>query len=105
MSKSASISKGPLNVPKYFFWEYKYDRIDWHKERVEIMQRVLERGNTGDYEELVKFYGRRKVINSLKNKITFLPREVMEDVSVYFKIDIKDLRCYILKQSSQGHWM
>jgi hypothetical protein len=98
-------SKGPLNVPKRYFWEFNYDRIDWDKEGVAIIQRVLERGTPGDYEELVKYYGRRKILHSLKKKINYLRADVMEVVSAYFKIDITQLRCYTLKQSRQGHWI
>jgi len=104
-TKPIDVNNVTLNVPRWFFWEYVYDRIDWHKERVAIIQRVLERGTTREYDELVKFYGRRKIINALKNKINFLSDQTIQEVSAYFNIDTKELRCYTRKQSNRGHWI
>jgi hypothetical protein len=101
-NKSSNI---PLNVPRKYFWEYDYPRIDWKREAESIIQRVLERGNSRDYGELVKYYGKDRIVNSLKNEINSMPDEIIVDVCAYFKIDAKELRCYIRKQSRNTHWL
>jgi len=104
-SKQLKSSNLPLNVPKKYFWEYDYPRINWKREADSIIQRVLERGNHRDYEELVKYYGLKKIIHSLKNEINSMPDEIIADVCAYFKIDATEVRCYIRKQSRKTHWL
>src|SRR6187399_1000539 len=102
--KKSILLKGVLNVPKYFFWELDYEKIDWKKKHATgIIERVLQRGSEEHYQELVKFYGRRKILYALRHKINSMPDEIIVDICAYFKIDAKELKCYIRKRSNPGH--
>ena len=89
-------------VPKRLFWEYNCDKIDWQKEATGIIQRVMERGTQAEWKELVRFYGERDVIYSLKNEINSLPDEVISEVCAYFKLVPTELKCYTRKLSKPG---
>lgn len=90
---------------KRLFWDYDYDRIDWQRDAAGIIERVVERGTHEEWEELILFYGKFKVVQSLKSEIRFLPDEIITDVCQFFKLQPEDLLCYIRKQSHPGHWL
>ena len=95
--------QGP-NLHKRLFWEYDFDRIDWQKESVGIIGRVIERGTEQEWKELIRYYSEQTVISTLKNDIKFLPDYSINDVCHYFKLKPEELLCYIRKQSRPGHW-
>lgn len=53
---SASVSGAP-NIRKILFWDTDFDKIDWGRYRSAVIQRVLERGNKDEINEIVRFYG------------------------------------------------
>jgi hypothetical protein len=93
------------NLDKRWFWDFDYDQIDWQASYKSIIERIIERGNKQEWEELIRFYGRDKVINALKNEILFLPDYAIENVCQYFPIRKEEMKCYIRKQSRPGHWI
>lgn len=92
------------NFPKRLFWEYRFDEINWKKEADAVIDRVIERGSRVEWDELIRFYGKRKVLYTIKYKITHLPDEIIKEVCAYFKLKQDDLLCYLRKQSRRGHW-
>lgn len=93
------------NLPKILFWDWNFDKIDWKKGYLSIIDRVIERGNNEEWEELIRYYGRPKVIKALKSEIRYLPDYAIEKVCSYFKLKKEDLACYARKQSRPGHWI
>jgi hypothetical protein len=93
------------NLDKMLFWDWRYDEIDWQKTYRSVIERVLERGTKEDVNEIIRFYGKPKVVNALRNEIKFLPDYAIQDVTRYFDIKKEELACYIRKQSRQGHWI
>lgn len=93
------------DLKKRLFWEYDYEHIDWQKEVVGIIERVIERGTHEEWDELVRFYGKQKVIAVLKNNIRFLPDEIIADACEYFQLKPDVLLCYTRKQLQKGHWI
>lgn len=93
------------NLPKRLFWEFRYEEIDWIKEYAAVIERIIERGTEPEWEELIKFYGKDKIVNTLINETNYLPDEIMEDVCQYFKLTHHQLKCYARKQSFPQHWI
>jgi len=87
-----------------FFWEFSYDRIDWNASAATIIQRILERGMPEHWQELKRFYGEKKIISALKEKITYLPDEIIEEASESFNLNKSDMLCYRRKQASVKLW-
>jgi plasmid maintenance system antidote protein VapI len=48
------------------FWDTDISRIDWQRQCRAVIQRVYERGNEQEKNEIVRFYGRTKVLITLK---------------------------------------
>ncbi len=93
------------DVNRAWFWDTDYDSIDWQKAYRPVIARIIERGNEKEWEELIRFYGRPKVIGALRNEIKFLPDYAIEKVCRYFPIKKEEMLCYIRKQSRPGHWI
>ena len=54
---------------KALFWDTQLEGIDWNTNKRAVIQRVLERGNEEEIQELINFYGKQtisKVIQSIK---------------------------------------
>lgn len=92
-------------LPKVLFWEFDYDRIDWTRSYKTIMERVLDKGNEAEWEELIRFYGKDKVVYALKNEITYLSDMTTDAVCKYFQLSNQELKCYTKKQLNQGRWI
>ena len=50
------------------FWDTDINRIDWEKHAKFVIQRVFERGNEAEKEEITRFYGLEKVNAVLNQK-------------------------------------
>jgi hypothetical protein len=87
------------NLPKRLFWEFKYADIDWLKEYASVIERVIERGTESEWNQLIRFYGKDKVVNTLKNETNYLPVEIIDDVCKYFNLSKTQLKCYTRRQS------
>jgi plasmid maintenance system antidote protein VapI len=48
------------------FWDTNMNKIDWQKQKRAVIQRIFERGNDIEKEEITRFYG-SKTINSILN--------------------------------------
>ncbi|MBC6113220.1 hypothetical protein H7U22_22680, partial [Pedobacter sp. CCM 8938] len=90
------------DLPRVLFWDLDFDKLDWNRNYRTIMERVLDKGSPKDWEEMIRFYGREKVINALKNDITYLSDITMDAVCEYFQLSKEKLRCYTKKQLNQG---
>lgn len=53
---SASVTGVPT-IRKMLFWDTDFDKIDWGLYRKAVIQRVFERGNEEEKEEIIRFYG------------------------------------------------
>ncbi len=93
------------DLPKVLFWDFDFDKVDWNRSYRTIIERVLDKGDSRDWEEMIKFYGRENVIKALKTDITYLSDMTMEAVCKYFQLSKEKLRCYTKKQLHQGHWI
>jgi hypothetical protein len=95
----------PPKLNKRLLWEFRYSEIDWSKEYSATIERVIERGAEEEWEELIRFYGREKVVNTLKYETNYLADEIIQEVCRYFNLQPSQLKCYIRKQSLPRHWI
>ncbi len=60
--------KNPLigKVRKSIFWDTNFNKIDFIKNKRSVIQRILERGNEIEINELVKLYGKPTIKEELK---------------------------------------
>jgi hypothetical protein len=80
-------------------------KFNWNTSYKTIIERVLHRGSSKEWEEMIKLYGRENVVHALENEITYLSETTMEAVCDYFQLTKEKLKCYTKKHSNQGHWI
>ncbi|MBS1664888.1 MAG: plasmid maintenance system antidote protein [Bacteroidetes bacterium] len=59
-----------LPAPKLrpiLFWDTEPEKIDWQKQKKAVIQRVFERGNADEKDEIIRYYGKDKVEEILSN--------------------------------------
>ena len=49
------------------FWDTDIKKIDWHRQRRAVIERILERGNDQEKAEIIRFYG-DSVVSGFKKK-------------------------------------
>ena len=93
------------NLPKFLFWEFDYEKMDWQRGYLTVMERVIENGDQNHWEEMVRFYGLKKVLKALREEITYLSNHGVAAVYKYFHLSKQELKCYSKKQSQKEHWI
>lgn len=48
-------------IRRVLFWDTTFDRIDWDKHKRAVIERVFERGNEEEKEEIIRFYGKATI--------------------------------------------
>ncbi len=92
-------------LERKWFWDFDYDKMDWQASYKTVIARIIERGGDKEWEELIRFYGKDRVIQALKNDIPFLPDYAISEASHYFSIPKEQMLCYTRKRSRPGHWI
>lgn len=52
---------------RVIFWDTRIEKIDWQRQQRAVIQRVFERGNQKEKDEMIRFYGVEQVNEILKN--------------------------------------
>ncbi|RFZ85625.1 hypothetical protein DYU05_08525 [Mucilaginibacter terrenus] len=90
-------------LSKQAFWDVDMNNIDYEKHAVHIVEKVIERGKTEDFDNLLKYYGFDKVAKLA------LQANWLSDISInfcctLFKVHPTDFKCYEKKRLNQQHW-
>jgi hypothetical protein len=104
VSKPVIAVEGP-DLHKRLFWEFDYDRIDWKYQYRMVIERIIQRGTKGEWEEIIKYYSLEKVVKTLKEEVSYLPDYIIKEVCDYFNVQPQELKCYTRKQSMPQHWI
>lgn len=60
--KRSNASQPDLNkLRRALFWDTDFDKIDWQQQKRAVIQRIFERGNSEEKEEITRFYGAETV--------------------------------------------
>ncbi|MGE6397079.1 DUF6922 domain-containing protein [Chryseobacterium scophthalmum] len=71
-----------------------------------IIFRIVERGGQEEMDEIIHFYGREKVINTISNEIYFLTDFAIDRAIAFFPFLTKEeLYCYFNRKDKPYHWI
>ncbi|MCX2680959.1 hypothetical protein OOZ15_13480 [Galbibacter sp. EGI 63066] len=104
MTQESSDKKGP-NLPRRLFWEFRYEKMDWVKAYRTVIGRVVERGNEEEWEEMLRYYGKSKVVETLKNETNYLTDRAIRLAEERLGVKPEELKAYWRKRSRPGHWI
>lgn len=89
-----------------FFWEFDIKAMDFDKAYKTIIGRIIERGGQEEVDELIRFYGREKVIKALKEDILFLPNYGIDNAIAFFpELKKEEMTCYRNRKDKPYHWL
>jgi len=92
-----------INFSEHLFWDVDKESIDFEKNDVFMIGRVIQYGYFSDWKKLIQLYG----YNRIKEKVVQL--RSLDDISLHFvsnlfKIPLIDFRSYTLKQTEENYW-
>jgi len=85
------------------FWDINKRNIDSENSMVLIIERVLSRGNMDEFRQLIKFYTKEELADSVV-KIVYLDSRTLNFISTYLNIPKKNFKCYTKRQSVLTYW-
>ena len=50
-------------IRKHLLWEYEWESVDFSRLATVVIERVIERGNPYEWQEIVNFYGVDKILS------------------------------------------
>lgn len=68
---------------KVLFWDTNLNSIDWENQKQAIIQRVLERGNATEIEELINFYGKASIAAEIKKIKNVRIKEFYQNINQF----------------------
>jgi len=75
------------------FWDIDYKKIDYTRGFKFVIQRVFERGNKEQIEEIIRFYGKNRVIEVIQSAHCLFYIAI-ENATKYLSIDKNSIQCY-----------
>lgn len=67
--KQAAASPDLTQIRKVLFWDTNINTIHWDKYKQAVIKRVFERGNEPEKNEIIRFYGKQTVEETLRTHV------------------------------------
>lgn len=58
--------KDKPNIPVSLLWEYDHSTFNYDRSYKIVIERVLERGNLEGWREIVRYYGKDKILETIE---------------------------------------
>lgn len=91
-----------MNWSKRLFWDIDISTLDSEKHSRFIIERILQRGDLGDWSELKRTYGIKRIKDEAI-KIRALDGKTLALLSVILDVPKEQFRCYSQIQSMRKH--
>ncbi|KFC20071.1 DUF6922 domain-containing protein [Chryseobacterium sp. FH1] len=89
-----------------FFWDTDFNLLDWETAYVPIITRIIERGGQNEIDEIIKYYGREKVENTIRHEIHFLANYAIRRAIEFFpELKKEEMHCYLNRKDKPYHWI
>lgn len=84
--------KRKISLNKNLFWDIEFRDLNYQKDDVFIVKRVLNYGNEKDYKEIKRVYGLQKIKNIAK-KIDYINKKSVNFWSIVLNIPLNSFKC------------
>ncbi len=91
-------------ISKRAFWDVNFDKLDFEKSSLFIMQKVFNYGSWDDQVLLMRFYG----LDRIKNEITqasYLRQPVLSFLCTILQLQKNEFECYRKMQLNPLPWI
>ncbi len=80
-------------LSKYLFWDCDIDLLDPNIDKKLILERVFSRGTENDEREVLNYYG-KDVIKNTVSEIKYFDKKTLNYLSIIFNIPKEEFKCY-----------
>jgi hypothetical protein len=92
-----------MQLSKSTFWDSDLSNVDFEKSASFIISRILMRGGLDEWNEVRRFYGDEKILQSLL-RVRYLDKKSLNFVSNFYHTPKEKFRCYNYQQLNQVPW-
>ncbi len=86
-----------------YFWDVDINKLDASSSKRLIIERVFSLGKLEEMIELIQFYGKKEVVDTLKN-INYLDPKTLNFVAKLFNQPKSSFKCYSRTPLTLRHW-
>lgn len=91
------------NISKRVFWDVDFESLDYDKDRLFIIDKVMNYGLWDDFVATLRYYGKEVVRREIL-KSPYLKKDVLNFLCFYFDLQPSDFECYTRRQLQEPHW-
>jgi hypothetical protein len=100
MSPKNSIISG---LKPQYFWDVDFSALNETSSIRLIIERVFTLGEVHEMNQVIGYYGRKKVFDMLSN-LPYIDPKTLNFIAKLFNKPVKAFKCYQLQQSNPQHW-
>lgn len=100
MTKKTNILK---KINPGYFWDIDISNIDLSSAKRLIIERVFNLGNLDEMASLLRYYGKREIIDALA-QLNYLEPKTLNFVAKLFNKPKSNFKCYSRTPSILRHW-
>ena len=91
------------SISKKAFWDISFDKLDFEKSSLFVMQKVFNYGNWDDQIGVLRYYGKDRIKKEII-KASYLRQPVLSFLCTILQLQKTDFECYIKMQSNPLPW-
>lgn len=85
------------------FWDVSFEKLDFEKSSLFIMQKVFNYGSWADQMELLRFYGSDRIRNEI-TAASYLRKPVLSFLCTILGLKKTNFKCYMNQQLNPLPW-
>ena len=85
------------------FWDTDVATLDFDKDKLYVIDKVLNYGVWDDFAALIKYYG-KDVVKKEVVRLPYLKKDVLNFLCFYLGLKPDQFECYIRRQLQEPHW-
>jgi len=80
-------------LSKHLFWDCDINRLDPDADKKLILERVFSRGTENDEREVLNYYG-KNIIKDTVLDIKYFDKKTLNYLSIVFNVPREEFKCY-----------
>ncbi|HAK76109.1 MAG TPA: hypothetical protein DCR35_16480 [Runella sp.] len=96
----SSVRNKRPNISKKAFWDVDFEKIDFEKKSIFVIDKVFNYGSFDEQIEVIKFYGVERIKHDLV-QISYFRKPVFAFVTSFFNLDKSSFKAYQRRQKSE----
>ena len=100
---SLTLEQVNITFSPTLFWDTDVNKLDFERNRRQIITRTFMRGRIEDFRQVLTFYGMERCREEL-TQARYLDKITLAFCCALFDLSKDDFRCYRLSQSIPQHW-